>query len=79
MLLCKKYVELDCPILNYAKTDGTAGDVALDLNCDEVHAVNNPTNLQKDYVMAQPGENFGFDGVTAAWLRLPSSHVNPKW
>jgi hypothetical protein len=78
VLLCKKYVELDCPILNYAKTDGTAGDVAFELNCDKVYAVNNPTNFQKDYAMVQPGRNFSFDGVTAAWLRLPSSHANPK-
>jgi hypothetical protein len=77
-LLSKKYVELDCPILNYAKTDGRAGDVAFELNCDKVYAVNNPTNLQKDYVMVQPGGTFSFDGVTGAWLRLPSSHVNPK-
>jgi hypothetical protein len=78
VLLCKEYVELDCPTLNYAKTDGTAGDVAFELSCDNVYAVNNPTNLQKDYVVVQPGGNFSFGGVTTAWLRLPSSHANPK-
>jgi hypothetical protein len=77
-LLCRKSVELDCPVLNYAKTDGTAGDVAFELNCDKVYAVNNPANLQRDYVTVQPGGNFSVDGVTTAWLRLPSSHVNPK-
>jgi hypothetical protein len=78
VLLCRKYVELDCPVFNYAKTDGTAGDVAFELSCDKVYAVNNPINLQRDYVTVQPRGNFSFDGVTAAWLRLPSSHANPK-
>jgi len=78
VLLCKKYVELDCPVLNYAKTDGTAGDVAFEPNCDTVYALNNPTDLQKDYVIVQPGGNFSFDGLTTAWFRLPSSHANPK-
>lgn len=78
VLLCKKYVELDCPTVDHVKPDGTVGDAAFELNCDAVHASHNPTNLQRDYVIVKPGANFSFEGGSEAWFHLASSHANPK-
>jgi hypothetical protein len=78
VLFCKKYLELDCPVLDYAKPDGTVGDVASELNCDRVYAVKNPTDLRRDYVIVRPGGNVSFNGRTEAWFHPLYSHANPR-
>lgn len=78
LLLCKKYVELDCPVLNYAKPDGTAGAVAYEWNCDSVFAAHVYANFRKDYVVVPPGGNFNFAGNVGAFFRTPGSQASPR-
>lgn len=78
LLLCKKYVELACPVLSFAKPDGTVGDVAYQWNCDSVYAAHVYANFRKDYVIVPPGGNFNFAGSVGVFFRTPGSHPNPR-